>query len=118
MENMDITDKLEVEFFNLGYDRSLDESLDPSVYQRVDKAWNIYFHGFMDEFCDIAYVKTPTVIKPGVYEVTTYDIPAYLFLWEYDTTHPRSLKGLIVKADDVRMIDDAFIKYSNNKYSI
>lgn len=115
---MDCTSKLDVQFFNLGYDLSLDESINASEYQRVDKAWNIYYHGFMDQYCDIAYVKSPTVIEPGVYEITTYGIPAYLFIWKYCNTHPRGLKGLIIKADDVRMLDDAFVKYSENKYFI
>lgn len=115
---MDITGELDVEFFNYAYDRSLDESIDPGLYLRVDKVWNIYYHGFMDKFCDIAYVKTPTTVEPGIYEVTTYGIPAYLFIWKTGDHHQRNMKGLIVKVDDTNLVNDAFEKYTTNQYSI
>lgn len=115
---MEITGKLDVEFFNFEYDRSLDESIDRDKYLRVDKVWNIYYHGFMDKFCDIAYVKTPTTIEPGIYEITTYGIPAYLFVWKYGDDHPRGLKGLIVKVGDTDLIKDAFEKYATTQYFV
>lgn len=115
---MDITGKLDVQFFNYYEEQAKAEAVSPAMYQRVERTWNIYYHGFMDSLDDIAYVKETTTIEPGVYEVTTYGIPAYLFLWKYCDDHPRDLKGLIVRADDLRMVDDAFIKYTNEQNTI
>lgn len=115
---MDINSKLDVQFFNFGYDRSIDSTADGSKYLLVDRCWNIYFHGFMDQFDDIAYVKVPTAIEPGIYDVVTYGIPAVLFVWKYTKEHDRDLKGLIVKADDAEMLENARVKYTNNQYFI
>lgn len=112
---MDITGKLDTQFFNFGEDRFNQPDIDPSLYHRVEQVWNIYYHGFMDRYDDIAYVKETTTLEPGVYEITTYGIPAYLFLWKSGTDHPRNLKGLIVRTDDLRMVDDAFTKYVDER---
>lgn len=113
---MDINGKLDVQFFNLGYDRSdVDGNTEAGEYRRVDRCWNIYFHGFMDQFDDIAYVKVTTAIEPGIYEVVTYGIPAILFLWKYTDDHHRDLKGLLVKADDAVRLKNAHVKYTMKK---
>ncbi len=112
---MQITGKLGVQFFNLGHDRNLDDELDASEYQRVNRCWNIYYHGFMDRYDDIAYVKVPTNIEPGIYEVVTYGIPAILFVWMYCNDHTRDLKGLIVKVGDDELMEDALAKYNARK---
>lgn len=112
---MEITGKLNVEFFNHGLDHSKDDKVIASEYHRVDRCWNIYFHGFMDQFDDIAYVKVPTTIEPGIYEVVTYGIPAILFLWKYTDDHHRDLKGLLVKADGGESMLDALAKYNSRQ---
>ncbi|ABY63133.1 hypothetical protein ST201phi2-1p307 [Pseudomonas phage 201phi2-1] len=115
---MQITGKLDVDFLNLGYDRSINENLSGEEYLRVDRCWNIYYHGFMDEFDDIAYVKGNVSIEPGIYEVVTYGIPAILFLWRFTHDHHRDLKGLIVKVGDDDMMKDAYQKWFNHEYFI
>lgn len=112
---MDINGKLDVQFFNFGYDRSIDGTADGSKYHRVERCWNIYYHGFNDRFCDIAYVKETTTIEPGIYEVVTYGVPAILFVWKYTDEHHRDLKGLIVKVGDDKSMQDALAKYTTAK---
>lgn len=113
---MDIKGKLDTEFFNLGHDAHGSESIDVREYTRVERCWNIYYHGFMDEYDDIAYVKGKVSIEPGIYEIVTYGIPALLFVWRYATeVGQRDLKGLIVKADDTKLIEDAYTKYKTTQ---
>lgn len=115
---MEIKGKLDVNFLNLGFDAHGNESLDVREYTRVERCWNIYFHGFMDAYDDIAYVKGKVSIEPGIYEVVTYGIPALLFVWRYTDEHPRDLKGLIVRVGDTKNIEDAYKKYTDNQYFI
>lgn len=113
---MEIKGKLDVDFLNLGFDTHVNESIERSDYIRVEGCWNIYFHGFMDAHDDIAYVKGKVKINPGIYEIVTYGIPALLFIWQWtNSDHPRVLKGLIVRADDIESINDAYVKYTENQ---
>lgn len=107
--------KLDVDFRNYVKDRTDNPNIDPSQYLRVQRCWNIYFHGFMDEGDDIAYVLERTAIEPGIYEVDVYDIPAILYLWDTHDGHHRPLKGLIVRKGDISGMVDAQQKYDTNK---
>lgn len=104
---MEISGKLDVEFFNYYEDRAVNPKVDPVEYLRVDGTWNIYFHGFYDRYDDIAYVKVPTVIQPGIYEVSVRGIECYLFYWQ-STDRKR---GLIVRKADPELIEEAYQKY-------
>lgn len=105
---MDITGKLDIQFFNFGLDQQADyDGINAEEYKRVEGTWNIYYHGFMDRWCDIAYVKQRTVIEPGIYEITTYGVDAYLFFWQGGDR----LRGLITPRDNQSLIDDAYKKY-------
>lgn len=120
---MEIKGRLGVQFFNLGqarFDNNFNNPDDVNKYQRVKRCWNIYFHGFNDRYDDIAYVKEPTTIEPGIYEVVIEGIPCYLFLWQYesDPEFKNNLKGLIVKVDDRTMVSDAYNKYKAGAYFI
>ncbi len=112
--------KLDVKFhhFEKEKERTDEASFKPSEFVRVERCWNIYFHGFMDEKCDITYVKGKVEIEPGIYEVEVYGIPAVLYLWKYTDDHSRDLKGLICRADDAEMRADAQAKYDSNKMFI
>jgi hypothetical protein len=105
---MEITGKLDIQFFNFGHDHNTDpDNTNGEDYLRVEGTWNIYYHGFMDARCDIAYVKQRTVLQPGIYEINTYGIDAYLFFWQGEDR----LRGLITQRDNQPMIDDAYKKY-------
>lgn len=111
--------KLDVGFYNLEKEKQhTSDSEYLREFVRAERCWNIYFHGFMDELCDIAYVKQTTVIEPGIYEVEVYGIPAILYLWKYTDEHPRDLKGLICRADDVEARADAQEKFDDNRMFI
>ena len=111
---MEISGKLDVTFLNFEYERRLNEKTDASKFIRVKGTWNIYFHGFMDAHCDIAYVQQPTELVPGIYEIVVYGEEAYLFLW-----HPENIncgmKGLITRCADIKLTEDAFKKYKSNQ---
>ena len=111
---MDTKGKLDVTFLNFEHERSIDEKVTHDQFQRVKGVWNIYFHGFMDKRCDIAYVKKPTEISPGIYEVTVYGEAAYLFLW-VPKDDVGGLKGLITRVVDTFLVEDAFKKYTANQ---
>lgn len=105
---MEITGKLDVQFFNFGQDQHDNpDNINAEEYQRVEGVWNVYYHGFMDRYCDIAYVKQRTVIQPGIYEVTTYGVDCYLFFWMGGERY----RGLLVRKEDQFLIDDAYKKY-------
>lgn len=107
---MDITGKLDTQFYNFGLDQHDNpDTINGEEYLRVEGTWNIYYHGFMDRYCDIAYVKKRTVIEPGIYEVNTYGIDCYLFFWQGGDR----LRGLITQRDNQPMIDDAYKKYQS-----
>lgn len=103
-----IKDTLATQFFNYGKDKyEKPETTDAAQYHRVKGSWNVYYHGFMDEYCDIAYVKEPTSLEPGIYLIETYGVEAYLFFWFSDDR----FRGLITRRDDEKMTEDAYAKY-------
>lgn len=105
---MEIKGQLAVRFFNYGQDKfERPDDTHAENYQRVKGTWNVYYHGFMDRYDDIAYVKSPTTIEPGIYEIETYGVEAYLFFWQGGDR----LRGLIVRKEDQAMIEDAYKKY-------
>lgn len=109
---MNIKGKLDVDFRNIEHDHQQNPDLNPREYQRLEGCWNVYFHGFMDERDDIAYVLKPTKVEPGIYEVEVYGVPAVLFIWDTLIEHHRPLKGLIVRKGDTELMDDAQLKYN------
>lgn len=109
--------KLDVQFLHFfkEYERLGETAFNPHQLKRVERCWNIYYHGFMDERDDIAYVHGKVVIEPGIYEVEVYGIPAILYLWKYTDDHTRDLKGLIVRKGDEEMMMDAQNKYDSSQ---
>jgi hypothetical protein len=112
------TGKLDINWINRGYELNKNPGVDTSGYNRVEGVWNIYFHGFMDRFDDIAYVEGSVTIEPGIYETTAYGEKCYLFLWVADPTHPRTMKGLITRISDTEQVVDALAKYISNQSTI
>lgn len=104
--------KLDVVFHNLGQARHDNPDINIENWQRVMYYWNIYFHGFNDQYDDIAYVTQRTEIPPGIYDVVVNDTPCLLFAWQYCNESFNNLKGLIVEASNAAMVADAFAKYS------
>lgn len=101
---------LDVDFINFGEDKANDPSISAKDYRRLSGSWNIYYHGFMDRYDDIAYVKKPVEIEPGIYPIKTYGVDAYLFIW-LDASINR-LRGLITTQTNERWIADALSKYN------
>lgn len=106
-----VTGKLDFEFFNYYEDRAKDNSIGWENYHRLPNTWNVYFHGFMDELDDIAYVRVPVELEPGIYETTSYGIHCYLFYWKERDVGSKYKRGLLVKHDDQEWLEDALTKY-------
>ncbi len=74
--------------------------------------YGCYFHGFYNDRNDIAWAKPGTwPTEPGIYSVIADGQECWLYLWLPKDVRQPKLKGLIVRKDDEKMIEDAKGKY-------
>lgn len=115
---METKGRIDTTFYNLGKIRAENNNenpMDVADYKRLEKCWNVYFHGFNDRYDDIAYVKGTVTIEPGIYDVMVDGEECYLFLWDTKDEHPRPLKGLIARIKDKKLVKHAKAMYDQQK---
>lgn len=109
---MKITGKLNVHFYSYALDKKNDPSVNISDYHRIPGCLKVdYIPECVEAIGNQIYLKEKVSIKPGIYQVFWYDVPALLFIWKFNPKHHDIMMGMVVNKSDKESVKKVYARY-------